>query len=351
MSVITYREVFGQLKADLIGKDSYRGITLTYAWLANQFGHIALGFIPSFLLNHFLIATSIFKNPLLTSSIVTFFWFLFEFYNFLGPLLLKKISISGTMYIPQKSTYVFTPSWKNIALDTFTDLCFFALGAFSFAYIKTQSGTSILILTILLIYLSVASRYWFLTKMYQFYANYPFQFRLSQWDFCIDEIDKPKIENFLNNNDAGKHLLIFGSQLSGKTSLGVGLLNELSIKHKSCLYTSAIKLYTYFFVEDNLLINKRKLWTWKESKYLIIDDVNPGNPIKEELVCPDKFLKFLDPTEIGKVNEENCEILSQKNIIWILGNYKEENLEENNWVKMLLQIGVNRKKIDIINLT
>jgi hypothetical protein len=47
---ITGKDIRKQLKADLIGKDSYRGVTLTYSWLANQFGHIALGFIPTFIL-------------------------------------------------------------------------------------------------------------------------------------------------------------------------------------------------------------------------------------------------------------------------------------------------------------
>jgi glucokinase len=36
-----------QLNYDLIGKDSYRGITLSYAYLANQTGHFALAFVPS----------------------------------------------------------------------------------------------------------------------------------------------------------------------------------------------------------------------------------------------------------------------------------------------------------------
>jgi hypothetical protein len=43
MKVIQAKYILQQLNFDLIGKDSYRGITLTYAWMANQFGHIALG--------------------------------------------------------------------------------------------------------------------------------------------------------------------------------------------------------------------------------------------------------------------------------------------------------------------
>ena len=32
---IPFKRILQQLKADLIGQDSYRGVTLTYAWLAN----------------------------------------------------------------------------------------------------------------------------------------------------------------------------------------------------------------------------------------------------------------------------------------------------------------------------
>ncbi len=35
---ISLKDVLHQLKKDFIGKDSYRGVTLTYSWLANQFG-------------------------------------------------------------------------------------------------------------------------------------------------------------------------------------------------------------------------------------------------------------------------------------------------------------------------
>jgi len=49
MSIITSQDILRKLKADLIGKDSYRGIMFTYALLANQLGHFALGFIPTLL--------------------------------------------------------------------------------------------------------------------------------------------------------------------------------------------------------------------------------------------------------------------------------------------------------------
>ncbi|WBX73997.1 hypothetical protein PG913_01765 [Tenacibaculum pacificus] len=344
MAKIKRRTVLNQLKEDLIGKDSHRGVTLTYSWLANQFGHIALGFIPSFILHDNIQHINGYKNPVYASFVVTLFWFLFELYNFLGPLL--KIKPSS-----KKEKYTFNPNWSNISYDTITDVAFFAFGAFLYSFYKNglQDTPTIVVLTLLSLYLLKASSYWYLTKMYQHYANYPFQFRLSQWNFNINNEDKKSIFNFIEGKGSGNHLLIFGSQFCGKTSLGVGVLNELSIKHKVCLYTSAMKLFSFFYIEENTKLDRRRIWSWKECDYLVIDDLNPGKPIDEELINPKNILRFLDPTETGEIDKESCSIIANKNIIWVLGN-KNNTSQENNWLKMLLKIGVNEAKIEKINL-
>jgi hypothetical protein len=88
---ITGRDIRNQLKADLIGKDSYRGVTLTYTWLANQFGHISLGFIPTFIL--YIVLSRYYGNDSASIRAAVFIsaaWFIFETFNFLGPLLLAN---------------------------------------------------------------------------------------------------------------------------------------------------------------------------------------------------------------------------------------------------------------------
>ena len=91
MKTITGRDIRNQLKSDLIGKDSYRGVTLTYTWLANQFGHISLGFIPTFIL--YIILSKYYNEEsasILAAVFISGAWFIFETFNFLGPLLLSK---------------------------------------------------------------------------------------------------------------------------------------------------------------------------------------------------------------------------------------------------------------------
>lgn len=343
---ISVQRIFQQIKADAIGKDSHRGITLTYAWLANQFGHISLGFIPSFLVYQFS-KISAFKSALY----VSLFWFCFELYNFLGPLLLKKESKSDAVYIPKKTSYKFKPKWLNVAFDTFTDVCFFVFGATLF-YLSMNGFDNKAInifLVCLLVYLLIAGRYWFITKMYQFYARFPFQFRLSQWDFTINKNQKEIVDQFLASKDLGNHLLIYGNLNTGKTSLGVGILNELSIKNYACLYVNAIKLYNYFFKDENDVLEAHEIWDWRGAEFLMIDDINPTDPIKEELIKPDKLLSFID--NFGKVNCNNRNTLKNKNVIWVLGN--RNNSQEkpiDNWKQMLISMNVDKAKISTINL-
>ena len=343
---ISAKRILQQLKSDLIGKDSHRGVTLTYSWLANQFGHISLGFIPAFLVYYLLNL-----EALKASLYVSVFWVLFELYNFLGPLLSKRVSNSDVLFVPKKSKYIFNPKWLNVAFDTFTDVCFFLLGCFLFAFCihKFNVNAVIIVLVVLVIYLVFATRYWYITKMYQFYARFPFQFRLSQWLFGIDAEDKLKVENFLGLKNSGNHLLIFGSLGAGKTSLGVGILNELSIKNNTCLYVNAIKMFNYFFKDEDDVLESHEIWNWETVDFLMIDDINPSEPIQDELISPTKLLSFIDTLKLE--NKKNRKILKNKNIIWILGsNQSLDGKKTNKWKEMLQHIGVEEHKISTINL-
>jgi len=208
---ITFRQVIATIHADLIGKDSHRGITLTYGWFANQVGHFALGFIPVSLMH-------VFGCNLLNSLfIVSGFWFLFEIYNASSPLFKKEYKGNGS----------FKPHWSNLIFDTFTDLCFFWLGSVTYYLCAAESinKSLIWIFIVCLIGLFFAIRYWFLTKLYQQNAFFPYQFRLSQWNGFIRPNDINLIKGFLTNSDECRHFLVFGVKKSGKTTLTVWIAN------------------------------------------------------------------------------------------------------------------------------
>lgn len=347
MTRISTKEILRQLKADLIGKDSYRGVTLTYSWLANQFGHISLGFIPTILVHAIYIKyPSIARPEFYAALTVSGIWLAFETYNFLGPLLKKEIHKSGNLFT-KGTRYTFKPAWGNIAFDTFTDVCFFSLGAFLAGSLLGSYYLIPWILIALLLILAYPVYYWFTTKIYLQVAQYPFQFRLSQWDYTISDSDKKTVEEFLSNQKSGKHLFVYGARNSGKTGICVGIATEKSIKRHTCTYTTAMKLYNMFDKEQKG--TDTALWSWKDSDLLVIDDINPCYPagIEKELVTPEVFLQFLDT--FSPQNDENRKIIKEKSTIWVLGN-ECNDIMHNKWRDMLIAIGVQKDDIVSIDL-
>ena len=353
MGRITVKDLFKQVKADLIGKDSYRGVTLTYSWLANQFGHISLGFIGT------TIAFFLYKKTneveqagIKAASTIALIWICFEVYNFLGPLLLNKKTNSKLLYVSGPK-YQFQPAWANIAFDTFTDMCFFALGSFLCAYIlvcfnQGNTRTIIYILLILLLILQYPIHYWFITKMYEQAAQFPFQYRLSQFDLPISETAKQSILYWLADNHKAKHLLIFGGVNCGKTSLSVGVANEKAINHQSVTYTTATKLISMFFTPPPPDQQNAYPWNWHNSSYLVVDDINPGDPVKEVIITAEYFLQLMDTYTSD--NEANRAVFRNTSVIWVLGSDDSQRNLQDNWKSMLHKIGVAKDHICSVEL-
>lgn len=344
--MISGNYILQQLKKDLIGKDSHRGVTLTYAWLANQFGHFSLGFFPViffYCLHLFFLDEKVFlKNelpPYFFGLIVAIIWLVFEVFNFLMPIL-KDQKVKN-----------FTPQWANLAFDTTTDILFFALGAFSASLtlellIKGSSYSLVSKIGFFTVFafLILPSSYWYKVRIFQQYAYLPFQFRLSQWSNNMSDDDKNVVNDFINKESSGAHLLVFGGFKCGKTSLGVGIANELAIRLRKASFMSATKLCASIS-NASFDTSLHYLWSWKDSDILIIDDVNPGNPIMEEFISADDFLNFIRKSyESSSIKE----VFKTKNVVWILGS-KTEALQCG-WNTMLNNIGVDPSKINEINL-
>ena len=323
-------DVLKTLHADLIGKDSHRGITLTYGWMANQVGHFALGFIPTVIL------VICGYDPLHALGYVSAFWLLFEIYNALSPLYKKEYKGNGT----------FKPHWSNLTFDTFTDLCFFWLGSSSFYFLSVGRTNYFLIYIVGLVLIFLFTRFWFLTKLYQQNAFLPYQFRLSQWDGEIRPIDTETIKGFLANGNFAHHFIVFGGKGSGKTRLSVGIANEMAIRHRKSYYTTFSKFCNLINMSD-LELNKSKfsLWNWNESELMVIDDINPGEPLNANKYDPNDLVEFIKNT----YSERNISVLLKMNVIWVIGT-SPMNSDQNEWKNALLKLGVNHQHISIIDL-
>lgn len=328
---ITLKTILKQLKFDLIGKDSQRGITLTYGWLANQFGHFALGFIPTQLFYLLYTHHAPLTNPLLWAPLTTMIiWTSFEAFNFLSPL-----------WKPAQ-TNPFKPDWINVGFDTFSDVLFFYTGAIFGILLYTLAPVYCIIAVVLFVITFILFAYWYPIKMYTQYAYFPFQTRISQWNYHISQENKNRIIQLLSDSTP-KHILLFGRENSGKTALAVSIGTEKTIQKETCLYTTCIKFSGLLDSSDEDFAKKMNLpWSWRETGYLIIDDIN-GEANIPEIIKP-TYISDIISNSVYKVQNEN--VLRSTTIVWVVG--KIENKQA--WIDFITSYRVDLKDIICIEL-
>ncbi len=106
-----------------------------------------------------------------------------------------------------------------------------------------------------------------------------------------------------------------------------------------------MKLFSLFFEPAS----SDGLWDWREASLLVIDDINPGFALKDELVTPDLFLHFLSQNGMAEANKK---AIREKNIIWILGMDDEtQKIKHHKWQAMLIEMGISSSKIFSVNLS
>jgi len=335
MSSIKATDLLRQLKNDLIGKDSERGVTLTYSWLANQFGHFGLGYIPATVLYF----TWMYYWPCsgaayYSSGVVMLAWTLFEAYNYIGTL--YKLSRQNT----------FQPAWLNVGFDTATDLLFFYLGSLSSCLLFSHSRGIAITIIVELAALFFIGTYWYKVKMYMQQAGFPFQMRLSVWPGTISGGNKKKVQELVAK-PGNKHILIIGSPNSGKTSLGVSLSTEWAIKDSAVVYTTGIKFSSMLSVSDrDLMSQSQKLWSWRMARAVVIDDINCGEPTAN-VISPDYFSGLTsDPV----YSTQNIEALRDNSFMWIIGKTLSTREQEYSWINFLVKCGVDKGNIVVIEL-
>jgi hypothetical protein len=329
-SKLTFSQIYRTLMKDLIGKDSHRGITLTYGWMANQVGHFSLGFIPTFVHYH------VYGNAFHAFLLISLFWLSFEVMNALSPL----------FKVEYKGNGLFNVKWPNLILDTLTDLSFFWFGSFTFYLMVNFSLFYLGIELAAFILLFFAISYWFQVKLYQQNAFYPFQFRLSQWNKPLKSQIAHLMKANLARKDSGFHYLVFGKKGSGKTTLMVGLSNEYSIVKQKCTYTTFSK-WINLLQEDTLTLKSTSLslWDWTESNFLVIDDINPGSPLEANKYSSDHILQYVSLTH----GDRNKTALCASNVAWVIGEFNQDD-NEIKFVENLKRIGVDPEKIIVIDL-
>lgn len=347
--MITLRMILSQLKKDLIGKDVYRGTTQTYTLLANQFGHFSLGFIPTAIIYSYLQYGTNHREQLHWPwIIVAAFWTVFELFHLQHAVVGHRKRAhrkNGTAFQP----FPFKPAWSNIRLDTFTDIGFFCAGTLLAGYLFLHNRGLLCAFVAVFLLVQCLFGYWYKTKMYLQEANFPFHYRLSQWVLHIHPDNAADIQQFLNGPDKGSHLLVLGDDVQEKASLCVGIATELAFRQRSCQYLTAMKLLPLFgqqHPDSHHSLEQQSLWNWRQSSVLIIDDINPAQPMASEGLTAAAFLHHIKHQEFEGLNKES---LRNKNVIWVLGSCKATQ-EQAEWQAMLEGLGIAPEQIATVYL-
>lgn len=339
-----------QIKLDLIGKDAFRGVTLSYSWLANQFGHFALGFIPA------AIGYSIYRRydsgrdinfwTYLPTIIVWFGWFVFELVNFTSTIFKKK-KITPIEEKAKKNFY--DPRKWHFRRDLFVDLCLFAFGTLAASFIFMLNTFNLVCSFFLILVIFYESGYWYPAKIYLQRALYPFQYRLSQWNREMSDRNREAINSFMEASFDGTHLLILGEDDDEKIHLCTGIGSEISYQLIKCRYLTTMKVFECFYraePEDSCTSHEHS-WNWQEAELLVIDDINPSHAQIKEVITAEEFYDKINNDH----GERNKKMLREKKVIWMLGNEVKDNMVQKEWKDMLVSVGVDRSNIITINLS
>ncbi len=252
------RRVATQCCHDLFGtKDVQDAITATYVWMADQIGHLTLGFVPTVALNWILglICPWLYEGGVWRRLI-----FVVPAVAVVGLWASKeRTDLKDTS---SRTTKVFPPDSGDVEWNVKTALLYFGMGA-AFGLAPFLEYWLVPIVVVIAVWPGFAVAFWWLRRKLAFQqAALPYLFRLANFasnlepDLVKAVTDLANVKNRRTNFFAvlvGKdplprtapeihHLLISGPLGAGKTSLCVGIGTEFAFALGKGRYLSATKL-------------------------------------------------------------------------------------------------------------
>jgi len=319
-------DLLKQAKTDLWAKEVQTGYTVTYAWMANQLGHFALGFIPVYFLIWLALAsglvgwlrTSFGEEGLRWSQFLIPVVWLLWFINKEQGDVQEAIADAG-------KANVFPMDAGDVRRDAYTAVYFFAAGiAVASADLVAPWHNDhrwywlpvLVFLALFLIGMSPAY-YWLSRKKCFQQANLPYMFRLANFPPKIasppasDSV--PALLEFTSLQGQWKHLIICGPLQSGKTTLASAIGTEHAFAMGRARYLGAFDFLQFADLDhDPLASPNQPLWPWQQSNILILDDLDPGFQ-DDNILNRAEILK-----QIGKLNSLNQ--LRSLRTVWLVGS-------------------------------
>lgn len=368
------RRVATQCCHDLFGtKDVQDAITATYVWMADQIGHLTLGFVPTVLLCWIanLIwsclgwsETSGWRYPvfMVLAAAVIGVWASKE-----------RTDLQDTS---GRTTGVFPPDSGDVAWNVKTALLFFGIGDL-LGLAAFLWWALVPIVLVLSLWPALAVLFWWLRRKLAFQqAALPYLFRLANFASKLDAELIQAVSDIANLKDRRtnffavligrdplphteprlRHLLISGPLGAGKTSLCVGMGTEFAFALGKGRYLSATKLVELVVGDDDEAGDRSYedglvLWNWRACDLLIVDDVDAGvrAPAGQPAL---RSLHLIDPARlVDALSDENGQSalrwLGPRRSVWVLG----DTVDVPSWQAAIAGLmGVPQAEIGVVQL-
>jgi hypothetical protein len=282
--------IFRQVRHDLFGsKDAQDASTLTYTWVADQFGHVTLGFIVT----------------LAVWALISIIWPDAD-----TSWRAAWAAILVAVAIVLKEAYDFVCEWdqrqkcfrfdtRDVLFNCATSCIYTWIGAVV-AVVAVRFFAWSLLATLVLVVLSLpVATYWLRRKIALQQSDVPFLYRLANFPENFAGSDGPDIINNLILRPGPQHVVLTGPLNSGKTSLAIGTATEFGYEVGLCRFISLVKLAQTGkgaserpgLHPDTAFQDGRTIWPLDVVELLVVDDADGGIPALE--IPPDKIEKAL----------------------------------------------------------
>ncbi len=323
--------VIDQVIRDLFGKDVQDTATFSYEWIADQFGHFALGF-----------------------EITLALYWIATLFGYQGGVVGLLIGLAVVVVFVAKEADDFYREWTKartaksvfkfngleLFYNTFTAVFYIALGAIVAGLGLLNPIFGLIAIPVTAIFALVLGYAWLRRKLTFQQAGLPYLYRLANFPGPIDKLTAEFIVRLIKPSPPGEpptiahHLIIAGPLDSGKSSLAVGIGTEFAIRMGIGRYTTLAKLLQAALKDGQWdkpeFDDGRILWPWQTSDLLVVDDVDvlsfgtPGKPIEVE--TKHRIAQFHVDTLKAQIPAVLQSALKYRRTVWVVGEIDDGEL-------------------------
>lgn len=299
--------IFEQVRHDLFGsKDAQDASTLTYTWVADQFGHVTLGFIVTLLLS---VVTPVISSAFVVAIAIA----LKEAWDYYCEL--------------RRHQGAFPFDRKDVLLNCATSCIYTWIGVVLAVVAVSIPRWSIFSAVAMVVVSLPIATYWLRRKIALQQSDVPFLYRLTNFPENFVATDGPCIISSLVGHTAPqfRHVILTGPLDSGKTSLAVAAATEYGYRVGMCRFISLVKLAQTGFSSGHGMTERRGLhegttfqdgrtiWPLDAVELLIVDDADGGVP-QLEIKEPD-----IRAALIGRLGQEFFSRMRERRTLWVAG--------------------------------